>query len=105
MFDERNDGLRRPLGVQYIRAANLARVGHAFQVRQCADRFWLRETYFDASGAPGMRFQLARRAKSDHLAEVHDGDAIAKALGFFKVIDRKSTRLNSSHVATSYAVF
>src|SRR5438309_7865626 len=33
-----------------------------------------------------MRFQFARRAESDYLAEVHDGDAVAEALGLFNVM-------------------
>src|SRR5699024_10558425 len=35
-------------------------------------------------------------------AEATDGELFGK---FFKLIDRKSTRLNSSHVSISYAVF
>src|SRR5690625_2153008 len=37
-------------------------------------------------------------------ADYHD-DVKNSALNIFKKIDRKSTRLNSSHVAISYAVF
>src|SRR5438309_2373482 len=74
--------------MQNIGAANFARVGHAFEVRQCAVRFRLREAHFDASGAAGMRFQFTRRAESDYLAEVHDGDAVAESFGLFNVMRR-----------------
>src|SRR5439155_20027478 len=88
MLDEGNDGLRRARRMQNIGAANFARVGHAFEVAQCAVRFRLREAHFDAGGAAGMRFQFARRAESDYLAEVHDGNAVAESLGFFNVMRR-----------------
>src|SRR5437667_2097680 len=74
--------------MQNIRAAKFARVGHAFEVRRWPVRFRLREAHFDAGGAAGMRFQFARRAESDYLAEVHDGNAVAESLGFFNVMRR-----------------
>src|SRR5437870_11514191 len=60
--------------------------------------------------------EAARRVEGDDLAGVHDRHAVAEHLGLVEVVrreehrraspaDRKSTRLNSSHVATSYAVF
>src|SRR5260221_6003201 len=54
------------------------------------------------------------RAKGDLQIDAHHtvedigitlGQAVARAVGDKKGIDRKSTRLNSSHTAISYAVF
>src|SRR5690606_41942570 len=46
----------------------------------------------------------SRARKARPVAE--GGDAPARLIGqIFKIIDRKSTRLNSSHVKISYAVF
>src|SRR5438067_5211312 len=46
-----------------------------------------------------------RRPIGDLLAEITD-NLVHRALGeLIKIIDRKSTRLNSSHVSISYAVF
>src|SRR5690625_6547714 len=49
----------------------------------------------------------AKKAKKIYLAADPDreGEAIAWHLAHALKVDRKSTRLNSSHVAISYAVF
>src|SRR5207253_8634730 len=55
-----------------------------------------------------MRFPMSAVDKliKEALAEdVGDGDLTTQSLFPGKVKDRKSTRLNSSHVAISYAVF
>src|SRR5690625_5846213 len=45
-----------------------------------------------------MQSDVAKAAATDHIDDALDYKAVAKR-------DRKSTRLNSSHVAISYAVF
>src|SRR5690606_41988539 len=48
----------------------------------------------------------AERELADQLAwAVEDGVSLASQLSLGEFIDRKSTRLNSSHVKISYAVF
>src|SRR5215208_2662946 len=46
-----------------------------------------------------------RRPRPDRVGELHRGDGSARARRGARGGDRKSTRLNSSHVAISYAVF
>src|SRR5690242_21330683 len=53
-----------------------------------------------------LRFQAARRVEKQH----DDLGIVERALGVrrrqpLELIDRKSTRLNSSHMSISYAVF
>src|SRR5207253_11507724 len=48
---------------------------------------------------------LRRRALCDHLPDGGALSARRRHRGFRRPPDRKSTRLNSSHVAISYAVF
>src|SRR5690349_22235369 len=48
---------------------------------------------------------LLTRARREHKAYVTSIYAIAIAVGYVLGPDRKSTRLNSSHVEISYAVF
>src|SRR5438067_8012945 len=57
----------------------------------------------DQPFAPGRRF---RRALRDHLVRIYTAAARLRGLRLAERIpDRKSTRLNSSHVSISYAVF
>src|SRR5438067_2777417 len=51
---------------------------------------------------PNSRGATAYRALARELAGPARGDSLRGAAG---VVDRKSTRLNSSHVSISYAVF
>src|SRR5690348_17967936 len=43
--------------------------------------------------------------KAAHAAEHHDGENAADVIAADRRLDRKSTRLNSSHPSISYAVF
>src|SRR3712207_8095118 len=56
---------------------------------------------------PDAGHQGARAAvpRSAHPGRAQTGDGRAEALGRALLIDRKSTRLNSSHANISYAVF
>src|SRR5207249_9987715 len=54
---------------------------------------------------PGARDQLAMRAALHDLAVLEDEDLVGALDRRETVRDRKSTRLNSSHVSISYAVF
>src|SRR5437868_10327880 len=71
-------------------------------------RFWISQktiniavTFFAPSGTVLYQGDAAR------IGEVELADLIADASGTYriKITDRKSTRLNSSHVSISYAVF
>src|SRR5439155_26882241 len=81
---------------------------HSFPTRRSSD---LADRSSSTSGAviqntetvEGLRdLQRARAALGD--IRLFDGPALGHA-GQRRVLDRKSTRLNSSHVAISYAVF
>src|SRR5256885_12590715 len=48
---------------------------------------------------------LAAQELERHRVAVHQIDFVAPRLGFGHDADRKSTRLNSSHLVISYAVF
>src|SRR5690606_41414397 len=67
----------------------------AFPTRRSSDL-----SLFDALYPSGMQWYW----KALYLDELTEG-AIETAISFGKNIDRKSTRLNSSHVKISYAVF
>src|SRR5207249_8619570 len=45
------------------------------------------------------------RSQLDRLANSKDHQGVVALAAVFETQDRKSTRLNSSHVSTSYAVF
>src|SRR5699024_11760951 len=47
---------------------------------------------------------LSVKINGQHIGEVTE-NSITEAKAFFESLDRKSTRLNSSHVSISYAVF
>src|SRR5207253_11454050 len=80
----------------------------------------IRNQYFDAAvgrarASLADRFRENRRAaigeivavdrRDDDIGEAEGPDRAGDALGLSTIGDRKSTRLNSSHVAISYAVF
>src|SRR5699024_11635275 len=53
-----------------------------------------------------VRTEYLREVNSArHSAELENGDLMLRMLAEGDLIDRKSTRLNSSHVSISYAVF
>src|SRR5699024_12000572 len=54
---------------------------------------------------PNLNHAPAIVAKEKQLFEKQLGDDIEVEYITFQIIDRKSTRLNSSHVSISYAVF
>src|SRR5690606_39867277 len=55
--------------------------------------------------ALGDRFvAIARRAVAEH-AVLAAGEVVQRVGVLLRIVDRKSTRLNSSHVKISYAVF
>src|SRR5438067_4982564 len=66
------------------------------------------ERRFQRIGA-GLCLELRRRTRGDDAPVIDHRDAIRHAVGFdhgrIVATDRKSTRLNSSHVSISYAVF
>src|SRR5690625_6008957 len=100
-----------------LRPAHLRDVDEAldtfFQLDECAvvgdrDHFALDNVAFRVALAqiiPRMRLQLlqAKRNTLALLVVVKNDDV--ELLVEFDELDRKSTRLNSSHVANSYAVF
>src|SRR3712207_7989699 len=69
----------------------------------------LEMVYLNSDGSPsemcgnGLRC-LARYARDYELVD-RDALTVATGAGVKKVVDRKSTRLNSSHANISYAVF
>src|SRR5690625_6035582 len=65
----------------------IAQIAKDFGVHEMTLRKWIRQADIDDGNRPGKS-----REESTELREAR------------KQIDRKSTRLNSSHVATSYAV-
>src|SRR6266581_2730909 len=86
MFDERDDSLRRARGVQHIGAVNFAGIGHSIEILQGAVRFRFREAHLNASRSAGVGLELARCAQGDDFAVIHDGHAVAEALGFLYVV-------------------
>src|SRR5690606_42060168 len=56
------------------------------------------------SGSYGAAVPNAIRALCDLAATFHAPDGSVAVEGFYDDVDRKSTRLNSSHVKISYAV-
>jgi hypothetical protein len=72
--------------MDHVGAIELAAIGDAFKVREDAIGQGLREADFDARGSSGGVLQFARRAGLDDAPVVHDGDAVAEALGFFDVM-------------------
>src|SRR3712207_7121072 len=54
---------------------------------------------------PGRSRALTREEARDALGMVLRGEADPHQIGAFLMLDRKSTRLNSSHANISYAVF
>src|SRR5690606_41830330 len=85
----------------------------SFPTRRSSDLFWLRNKpaayNVDASsGTVPVWQELANldQAKSNYGAIVYNkAPGILRQLDYLVGEDRKSTRLNSSHVKTSYAVF
>src|SRR5690554_7623422 len=53
----------------------------------------------------GQQYGIALKKGSEWVGPVNEALAEIKEDGTYKTIDRKSTRLNSSHVRISYAVF
>jgi len=86
MFDERDDGLRRARAVENVGAVERAAVGDAFEIFQGGVGFRFGEADFDARFVAGGLLQFERRAFADDFSVVDDGDAVAKALGFFDVV-------------------
>src|SRR5947209_15247837 len=57
-------------------------------------------------GTEVSRRNAHRKGKNDRIAETEqDGGIFKEEPGFTLAVDRKSTRLNSSHANISYAVF
>jgi hypothetical protein len=69
-----------------VGAVEIAAIGDAIERAQNSVGERAREADFDAGGAGGGMFQFARRAGLDDATVIHDGDAIAEALGFFDVM-------------------
>ena len=72
--------------MQNVGAVEFAAIGDAFERPRSPFVERARKADFDARGAGGGVLQFARRAQGDHASVIHDGDAIAQALGFFDVV-------------------
>src|SRR5699024_12790119 len=59
---------------------------------------------FSASSLPARR-HISHQEGRPYLSEAAGGRSISCPPGHARSLDRKSTRLNSSHVSISYAVF
>src|SRR5690625_4933796 len=52
-----------------------------------------------------QQFRDVRKMERETLTKIDDLELVPRGTAYIEGIDRKSTRLNSSHVAISYAVF
>src|SRR5690606_39353581 len=68
-------------------------------------RGWFRGHGVELVSGMDGHIQLSARARGSGPVSANRGAAPGRALVFRGAIDRKSTRLNSSHVKISYAVF
>src|SRR5258708_12181380 len=75
-----------------------------FRSRQLCRRARLGDPSSDRVPEPSVRCDRGGRARIRHEAGRHAGDELAAAGEIISRLDRKSTRLNSSHQIISYAL-
>src|ERR1035441_5350879 len=82
----------------YAQRLNCVEINYTFRRLPSASTLenWVAQT------APGFVFAVKAHMRITHILRLKNA---AEATGLFLKIDRKSTRLNSSHLGISYAVF